>query len=299
MARKKFSSFLLGLFVTGGFIILAAILVFVGATQYFERGKKYISYFNESVQGLQKDSEVKFRGVKVGRVEDIIIAPDNQHVGVVMLVNLKFDPTQGYVAQLELTGITGVMFVNLVPQNPEKPYVPPKLTFVSKYPVIPSQPSEIKRILTGIDEVVANLKQLDTKGISAEAKDSFKEMKDFFGGEKTKRIIAGLEVSSANLKKISTRIDQDVSKGEIKKILLEARGTFEGTRTLVAKAKKDLEAMMLPETVGKSRQALGQINAMLEKLGQTSETLDLLVERIYLRPPDLLFGKPPKKRWNE
>ncbi len=299
MARKKFSSFLLGLFVTGGFIILAAILVFVGATQYFERGKRYISYFNESVQGLQKDSEVKFRGVKVGRVEDIIIAPDNQQVGVIMVVNLKFDPTQGYVAQLELTGITGIMFVNLVPQNPEKPYVPPKLTFVSKYPVIPSQPSEIKRILTGIDEVVANLKQLDTKGISAEAKDSFKEMKDFFGGEKTKRIIAELEVSSANLKKISTRIDKDVSKGEIKKILLEAKGTFEGTRTLVAKAKKDLEAMMLPETVGKSRQALSQINAMLEKLGQTSETLDLLVERIYLRPPDLLFGKPPKKRWNE
>ena len=192
MARKKFSSFLLGLFVTGGFIILAAILIFVGATQYFERGKKYISYFNESVQGLQKDSEVKFRGVKVGRVEDIIIAPDNKQVGVLMLINLDFDPTKGYVAQLELTGITGVMFVNLVPQNPEKPYVPPQLTFVSPYPVIPSQPSEIKRILTGIDEVIANLKQMDAKGISEEAKVTFKAMNNFFGGEKTKHIIAEL-----------------------------------------------------------------------------------------------------------
>jgi hypothetical protein len=67
----------------------------------------------------------------------------------------------------------------------------------------------------------------------------------------------------------------------------------------VAKAKKDLEAMMLPETVGRSRLTLDRINAMAEKLGQASETLDLLVERIYLRPPDLLFGKPPKKRWNE
>jgi phospholipid/cholesterol/gamma-HCH transport system substrate-binding protein len=292
MARKKFSSFLLGLFVTGGFIILAAILVFVGATQYFERGKRYISYFNESVQGLQKDSEVKFRGVKVGRVEDIIIAPDNKQVGVVMIINLKFDPTQGYVAQLELTGITGIMFINLVPQNPEKPYVPPKITFVSKYPVIPSQPSEIKRILTGIDEVIANLKELDTKGISQEAKVTFKEMKNFFGGEKTKHIIAQLDVGSANLRKISTRINKDVSRGEIAQILTEARGTFEGTRTLVAKAKKDLEAMRLPETAV-------QVDALVEKLGQASETLNLLVERIYLRPPDLLFGKPPKKRWNE
>jgi phospholipid/cholesterol/gamma-HCH transport system substrate-binding protein len=299
MATKKFSSFLLGLFVTGGLIIIAAILIWIGATQYFERGRRYISYFNESVQGLQKDSEVKFRGVKVGRVEDIIIAPDNRQVGVVMLINLKFDPTKGYVAQLELTGITGVMFINLVPLNPEKPYVPPKLTFVSPYPVIPSQPSEIKRILTGIDEVIANLKELDTKGISAEAKLTFKEMKNFFGGEKTKHIIAELEVSSANMKKISTRINQDVSRGEIGKILLEARGTFEGTRTLVVNAKKDLEAMRLPETVGKSRLALDRIDAMVEKLGQASETLNLLVERIYFRPPDLLFGKPPRKRWNE
>jgi len=299
MARKKFSSFLLGLFVTGGLIILATILIWIGATQYFERGRTYITYFNESVQGLEKDAEVKFRGVKVGRVQDITIAPDNIQVGVIMVVDLKFDPTKEYVAQLQLTGITGVMFINLVPQNPEKPYVPPEAVFVSPYPVIPSQPSEIARIMSGIEEVIANLKELDTKGISQEAKVTFKEMQNFFGGEKTKRIIAELEIGSANLKKISTRINKDVSKGELGKVLLEARETFEGTRTLVAKAKKDLEAMMLPETVGKSRLALGQINDLVEKLGQTSETLNLLVERIYLRPPDLLFGKPPQKRWNE
>ncbi len=299
MARQKFSSFLLGLFVTGGFIILAIVLIWVGASQYFERGQRFISYFNESVQGLQKDSEVKFRGVKVGRVENIVIAPDNRQVGVIMVINLKFDPTREYVAQLELTGITGVMFVNLVPRTPEQPYVPPRLTFVAPYPVIPSQPSEIKRILTGIDEVIVNLKELDTKGISEGAKLTFQEMQNFFGGEKTKHIIAELEVGSTNLKKISTRINKDIAKGEIGKILLEARGTFEGTRTLITHAKKDLEAMKLSETMGKSRLALSQINALVEKLGQTSEALDLLVERIYQRPPDLLFGKPPKKRWNE
>jgi len=299
MARKKFSSFMLGIFVTGGLLFLAVLLIWIGATRFFEGGKKYISYFDESVQGLQKDSEVKFRGVKVGRVEDITIAPDNLHVGVDMVIDLEFDPTIGYVAQLQLTGVTGVMFVNLVPQDPEKPYTPPQITFVSPYPVIPSQPSEIRRILTGIDEVIANLKQLDTKGISEEAKVTFKEMKNFFGGEKTKRIIAELEVSSANLKKISARIDQDISGGEIGKILKEARVTFQGTRVLVASAKKDLEAMRLPETVGKSRLTLDQINALAAKLRQASETLDLLVERLYLRPPDLFFGKPPPKRWNE
>ena len=82
-------------------------------------------------------------------MEDIIIAPDNKQVGVLMLINLDFDPTKGYVAQLELTGITGVMFVNLITET-RKTVRSPQLTFASKYPVIPSQPSEIKRILTGI-----------------------------------------------------------------------------------------------------------------------------------------------------
>jgi phospholipid/cholesterol/gamma-HCH transport system substrate-binding protein len=299
MAKKKFSSFLLGLFVSGGLLILAAVLIWIGASQYFEGGRKYISYFDESVQGLEKDSEVKFRGVKVGRVDEIVIAPDNIHVGVIMIIDVDFDPTKGYVAQLQLTGITGVMFINLTPVDPEKPYTPLETTFVSRYPVIPSQPSEIKRILTGIDEVIANLKQIDTKGIGEEAKSTFMEMKNFFGGEQTKRIIAGLEVSSGNLKQISTKINKDVSRGEIRKVLVEAKGTFEGTRTLIADAKKDLEAMMLPETLGKSRLALNRVDQMLEKLRQTSENLNLLAERLYLRPPDLLFGKPPKKRWNE
>lgn len=299
MARKKFSSFLLGIFVTGGFLILAAILIWIGASQYFERGKKYISYFEESVQGLEKDSEVKFRGVKVGRVDDIMIAPDNRKVGVIMLINLDFDPSRDCIAQLELTGITGVMFVNLIPRDPEKPYVPPELTFISKYPVIPSQPSQIKRILTGIDEVIANLKEIDTKGISQEAKATFQEMKIFFGGEKTKRLIAELEVSSTNLKNLSTKINKDVTEGQVAKILAEARGTFEGTRTLVANAKKDLEAMRLSDTMQKSRVALENIDALVEKLGQASNSLNLLIERVYFRPPDLLFGKPPKKRWNE
>ena len=226
MARKKSSSFVLGLFVTGGFFILALVLVWIGATQYFARGRKYISYFNESVQGLQKDSEVKFRGVKVGRVDDIIIAPDNRQVGVIMVINLKFDPTKGYVAQLELTGITGVMFINLVPQNPKKPYLPPKMIFVSPYPVIPSQPSEIKRILSGIDEVIANLRGLDTKGISEGAKATFEEMKNFFGGEKTKHIIAELEVSSANLTKISTQDKQGCFTGG------NRQDSFRGQRNL-------------------------------------------------------------------
>jgi phospholipid/cholesterol/gamma-HCH transport system substrate-binding protein len=306
MARKRFSNFLLGLFVTGGFLILAVILIWVGSGLFFEKGKKYVTYFSESVQGLEKDSEVKFRGVAVGRVESIFIAPDNRRVGVVMLLNLKFDPTKEAIAQLQMAGITGVIFVNLNPREDAKDFIPEKIEFISEYPVIPSQPSDIQRILTGVQEVIDNLKQIDTKEISQElkvalkeAKGALKDIQTFFGGEKTKRLIAQLEGTSGNLKKLSGKINHDISEGEISKILAEAKGTFEGTRNLVDKAKKDLQYMGLPETFGQGRGTLTQINILIDKLSQTSDTLNRLIERIYERPPDILFGKPPKKRWNE
>ena len=114
--QKKISNFLLGLFVTRVLLAFSSWLP-VGAGKFFEKGKKYVSYFSESVQGLDKDSEVRFRGVKVGRVENIFIAPDDRHVGILMSIDLKFDPTKEAIAQLQMTGITGVLYVNL---NPEK-----------------------------------------------------------------------------------------------------------------------------------------------------------------------------------
>ena len=77
MARKT-SKFMIGLFVTIGILIGMVAVVWVGASKYFEKGATYVTYFDESVQGLQLDSAVSDRGVEAGRVEKIRVAPDNR-----------------------------------------------------------------------------------------------------------------------------------------------------------------------------------------------------------------------------
>ncbi len=298
MARKT-SKFMVGLFVTLGSIIAVVAIIWVGATKYFEKGGMYITYFNESVQGLQKDSIVKYRGVDVGRVAKIRVAPDDKLIGVVMKINLKEDLEHNAVAQLKAAGITGIMFIDLDRQDPRQPDLSPKIDFPSEYPVIPSRPSELSQIFAGINEVVQKFNQIDTKGLSDQLIATTKSIESFFQGKEMAKILAKVEATAANLDKITERAEKAVAGGKLEEVLAETRQALKGANTLIAKVQEEISALKLPETISKTRAIAREVETTGENLRRASETLDLFLERIYDRPPDLLFGQPPRKRWNE
>ena len=118
----------LGLFVVVGFFIAMGTVVALGARSLEKTTVTYRSYFDESVQGLDVGSPVKFRGVTIGSVSSIGIAPDHQHVeiGSELVVdqlndlglNVVGDRKAPRIAvppelrvQLGSSGITGVKFV--------------------------------------------------------------------------------------------------------------------------------------------------------------------------------------------
>ena len=74
--------FKLGLFVLFGVGLTLSMMLILGATSFNDESVRYVSYIDESVQGLEVGSPVKFRGVAVGRVSAIDIAPDQRHVQV-------------------------------------------------------------------------------------------------------------------------------------------------------------------------------------------------------------------------
>ena len=70
----------LGLFVVVGFVLAACTVVFLGAQSLKKQSVDYKTYFDESVQGLEVGSPIKFRGVTIGHVNAIDVAPDHRHV---------------------------------------------------------------------------------------------------------------------------------------------------------------------------------------------------------------------------
>jgi phospholipid/cholesterol/gamma-HCH transport system substrate-binding protein len=296
---KQTSNLIIGLFVILGVILGVVAIIWVGATSYFQKGATYISYFDESVQGLQVDSAVKFRGVDVGMVQAIRVAPDNRLIGVVMKINMRDNLQKNAVAQLKAAGITGIMFVELDLKKPGEPDLSPKIDFPSEYPIIPSRPSEIQRLVAGVNEIVQKFNQVNAKGISDQLIATTKAMEDLIKGKQMTSIMTRVDATAGNLDRLTARADKVLAEARLEQVLGDARQTLNGARTVLATVNDQVLAMQLPATLGQTRELIRQLQDTENKLNHSSETLEMLLQRIYDRPSDLLFGKPPKKRWNE
>ncbi|MFA4903270.1 MAG: MlaD family protein [Desulfobaccales bacterium] len=298
MARQG-TNLTIGIFVILGVVLGVVAVIWVGATSYFQKGDTYISYFDESVQGLQVDSAVKFRGVEVGRVEAIRVAPDNRLIGVVMKINMRDSLQTDGVATLKAAGITGIMFMELNLKQPGEPDLSPKIDFPSEYPIIPTRPSEIQRLMTGINDIVKKFNEIDTKGISTQLIATTKAMEDLFKGKELKSIMARVDGAAGNLERLTSRADQALADAALDKTLAEARDALKGARIMLGTVNDQVLAMQLPATLNETRDLARSLQSTGNNLRQSSETLEMLLQRLYDRPSDLLFGKPPIKRWNE
>ena len=324
MATKT-SYFLVGLFVFLGLVLGTVLIIWVGASRYFEPGRKYVTFFDESVQGLQKDSIVKYRGVDVGRVEQIRVAPDNRLIEVVMKIELTEDIRKGMAAELKTAGITGIVFVELARIDPGEKVTSPKITFATEHPVIPSRTSTMQRIFAKIEEMVEKLKDVDFAGVSDQAKAAGMAAERFFDGPRTRTLLDNLERASRRVDETIVRVDnvlsgdleaagrliakieKDFDGAQIPDRSMEAKEVLAEARALLAEARRELKEMRLTET-GQAAARIaeeleGQQQAMapalretMENLRRTSDELKSLIERLRAAPSEVIFGQPPPRR---
>ncbi len=153
--RQKFT---VGLFVITGLIVTLFFMLLLGITDYFYDGHKYAAYFDDSVRGLNPGAEVTYRGVGIGRVEAINVAPDGRRVEIIMRVDTQVTDISELEATVRSLGITGIMNIEL--ERPDKPPEAPKLPFEPAYPVIATRRSEMSRIIDSATDIVDTFQEL-------------------------------------------------------------------------------------------------------------------------------------------
>jgi len=237
---KQASNFMIGLFVTIGITLVIGVIVWVGASQYFEKGNLYVTYFDESVQGLQKDTMVKYRGVDIGRIVRIAVAPDKRLIEVVMKIDLNDHLEADSIAQLRSVGLTGIAFIELDRRDSTTSKATPRIDFTAPYPVIPSRPSEVRQILTGIDNAIDKVNNVDFLGISEQIKTTAQAANNFLSGSRTERIMTNMESSLKTLDQFMSKLDKVMTTGELEGTLLGAKQTMVETRSLIGAMKKDV-----------------------------------------------------------
>jgi phospholipid/cholesterol/gamma-HCH transport system substrate-binding protein len=323
MASKS-AKFSVGLFVIAGLIICVSVILYFGLSDVLNKGKIFAAYFDESVQGLDKDSSVKYRGVAVGRVDAIRVAPDNNLIEVLFKTNKDLELNQKIVAQLKPVGITGIMFVELDTMGPEDLKVSPKLSFKPHYPVIPTKPSDLKRTFDTLNNILVQLNSLDVKGISDRAKstldslnatiadlqmkeiseniqNTFKKLEQILSPDQWQALMNTTQASGKSLEQLIGNMNRTV--GRLDKIAMENEDelskALKNFTTSMENASRFLShgADLMEDTDETVQKVRRQVTATLQQLEQASRNLNRTMEQVADQPSVLIFSKPlPEER---
>jgi phospholipid/cholesterol/gamma-HCH transport system substrate-binding protein len=143
----------------GAFVLVVALIgaLFVywySDTREHRHYDRYEMYFTGSVSGLEKGAAVRYLGVGVGRVADMRIDPrDSGRVEVIADIDATTPISPETVAELQLQGITGLLYIDLFEDRTHKRSTAavPSL----RYPVIRSAPSQFDVFLSSLPTLVA------------------------------------------------------------------------------------------------------------------------------------------------
>jgi ABC-type transporter Mla subunit MlaD len=272
----------LGLFVVVGLAIGLLAIFWLGLRRLNRDSVPAVTYFDESVQGLDVGSPVKFRGVTLGTVSTITVAPDHRHVEVWMKIYTDELRRMGFAAerpmdptlrpQLASAGITGVKFVQFDTFLPDR-YPVPELEFTppERY-YVPSVPSTLKSLEEVANELAAKLPKLadQLNDTLVEAKKSLKMLADLGAWVKSddsgvKRTVASIDEAARTLKEAirdaelarttgslrgaATSVDSAASKlggqsGQLEATLVSLREALEAVRSLAARLDRDPSALL-------------------------------------------------------
>jgi phospholipid/cholesterol/gamma-HCH transport system substrate-binding protein len=219
----------------GAFVLVVALLgaLFVywySDTREHRDYNRYEIYFSGSVSGLDKGSAVRYLGVGVGRVVDMRIDPrDSSRVEVIVDIDARTPISPQTVAELNLQGVTGLLYIDLLEERTGKRASPPVAGL--KYPVIRSAPSRFDVFLASLPELVAA------------AGDVVQRVNTLLSGEN----LAELHTVVGNLDRATTNLPQTVHSldaliAELRSATAELGATAHSTHAMIDAVDPDVRS---------------------------------------------------------
>lgn len=201
---------LIGIFITGAFIILVFCAFFFYETYLKQEMETYVMFFKGSLEGIDSRSAVTYRGVKIGEVsrieltesrrKNIVEVPVYVQFFVERTTGFKHNPirlliSQGYIADVSKPNlITGVASIELIKSDrPPETY----RTYYNRYPIFPT--ALIVEKHTSVDE---------TLKIAQKAMENINE---FIQSGELQEMIRSINQMSDKVEKLAHQLNQNVT----------------------------------------------------------------------------------------
>ncbi len=306
----KASTFRLGLFILGGSALLLLTVVVLGAGSFFSKQYLMETYLNESVNGLDVGSAVKFRGVKVGSVTRIGFvtekytdffnsryryvlvecALDAEHFKQVdsaaLAAGIKNEIERGLRVRPISQGLTGQIFLGIDYVDPlSNP--PLAIDWEPQHLYIPAAPSTISRIelaVTNIGNALSALNKEDMEAIIRDVRLITKSLSEFVQKGDKEGLGKQLARTMDGVNKALERVNALLGRPELDRFIVGAAGAAEGLNRLVERSGDDIAvtaanmrstSQVLAGVLEENRLRTGfdQLGKALHNVGKSSDEL--------------------------
>jgi paraquat-inducible protein B len=325
--RRRF--FRLGLFILGAVAIAAVFVVAFGANRLLQPRVTIETYFDESVQGIDVGSAIRYRGVQVGQVSRIGFTytdyeqdkPPQQRKQYV-LVEAHVRPEEltgrpgridrallqswierGLRVQMVAQGVTGLYYLELDYVDPARSRSLP-VDWTPNDVYIPSTPSTFGTIVSGAENLMRKLDQVNLDHVVLNLNKllltldvTLKNIQSDRLGETSVQLLDDVRESNQRLQAI-------LGNPAWKTLPTDAAATMRSARTLLENEQLPLALSRLTQTLETLDRAATRMDRMLaapernlpvilENLRQTTDNLRDVTETLRRSPSSVLFSAPP------
>jgi paraquat-inducible protein B len=316
----------IGLFLIGAIVLAVIGVAVLASTAWFNKQSTFISYFGESVNGLEVGAPVKFQGVPVGSVTDLLIqieltdktfeVPVQYDIDLTRLTSqtgtfvdlsdeavLRQQIADGLRAQLQMESVvTGQLYIELA-YRPEAEL--PKLAQgPTTFPEIPTTPSllaafgtqagslvgEVFQILFRVNEM---LEAVDMVGLNASVVASAQSVERLADSQEIRAAFGEVPAMTAQFNQ--TMAEMQLLAERLGGAIEPLQGHMDSTNAEVILTLQSMR-QAIEETQGflSTDSGVGyQMEAALSSMKEAADALRLLSLSLERNPDMLLRGKKP------
>lgn len=302
---ENISYFKIGLFVISAIVIGVIGVVVLGRGKFFTKRDIVETYIDESVQGLDVGSPVKFRGVLVGNVEQITLTSveySTRHRYVLVRAGISpsmfqfplsdatspsfmMEIKKGLRVRLAPQGLTGQAYLEADYLNPSL-NPPLKIDWQPKYPYVPSAQSKITQLSDAVEHILRNIEAVDIQRLIGTMENSLNTINKLATGANFDKIGAQAVALLTEVRETNRQLKELVGDPELKDAVKDASVAASTARQIIERADKPLSQLManLPkatESINRVAQRLDAVSATLPdtnaQLRQTLQQLNRLI----------------------